>query len=264
MNAKTQPSRSSQLSTAAPSPLGHHPPADTAGRTGPRRRSQGTASSDTRPADERRERPRLPPGSPRPAAGPGSRRRHVRPPPCLPPSLPSSRPPSSRPAPARAAPRRPTCCRGPASRRAARLSAGRGATRVRRGRRRAALRAGPTRSASLVPCRAELGPRPPRAPRPRPHAVPARAGTGGDSGARRRRRAAGGKKTRAPAARAHIELTSPRHPPPPPPRAPVSWQRARALFALPPAGRAQAIGRGGCGRACPALLCPAVPCLALL
>ncbi|XP_021240690.1 uncharacterized protein LOC110392715 [Numida meleagris] len=77
-------------------------------------------------------------------------------------------------------------------------------------------------------------------------------------GARRRRRAAGGKKTRAPAARAHIELTSPRHPPPPPPRAPVSWQRARALSSRsrPPGARrplAEAVVAG------PALPCPALP-----
>lgn len=53
------------------------------------------------------------------------------------------------------------------------------------------------------------------------------AGSRSDSGARKKRRAAGGKKTQAPAARAHIELTSPRNtfpPPSPPPslRAPLS------------------------------------------
>lgn len=113
------------------------------GRGGGPRHGQQRRSARGR----RRERPRLPPGT---ARQPPPRRgaRLPPPPPCAPAALPPSLPPGlhpSRPAPARAAPRRPTCCRGPASRRAARPGSpraaephaeGGGGQRSERGRRR--------------------------------------------------------------------------------------------------------------------------------
>lgn len=113
--------------------------------------------------------------------------------------------------------------------------------------------AGARGSPAAVPHPCPPAPGRPAAPRP----VPARAGAGGDSGARRRRRAAGGKKTRAPAARAHIELTSPRNPPSllslrslPSPARPGSPGNARAPSrSRRPTrlGRAPAVGWGGWG-----------------